>query len=208
MPPSSADWRRFATDWARTSPSRAGSTGTRRPVEREYTWVFWSSRATVKICGSGRCTWTERPLAIAGDHFVHGEGDRFESGEAANLRDDGGLRSIDARGAGAEGGGEAIPQAVFGFVEEESEDGDAAEAAEQDGGEDGWEDAALACGFGVNRRHAELDGDCDGALDRVLKKSESVEEIVPQGLKPTHFGPFTARLKSCPDTRCGFFRKL
>jgi hypothetical protein len=35
-----------------------------------------------------------------------------------------------------------------------------------------------------------------------------LQKDVPQGLKPNHFLSFTARLKSCPDTKHEFFRSL
>ena len=44
---------------------------------------------------------------------------------------------------------------------------------------------------------------------RLRKKSASGKKEVPQGLKPEVFSAqFTARLKSCPDTKPEFFRNL
>src|SRR6202167_2826123 len=40
---------------------------------------------------AGEKCWEDTAFAVAGDHFVHGEGDGFETREAANLHDYGGL---------------------------------------------------------------------------------------------------------------------
>jgi hypothetical protein len=42
----------------------------------------------------------------------------------------------------------------------------------------------------------------------VAEKPEPDRKAIPQGLKPVVFSIFTARLKSCPDTKHEFFRKL
>ena len=74
-------------------------------------------------------------FTIAGDHLVHRECHRFEPCEASNLHHDGGLRGVDAEGAGAQHAGQPIPDAAFSFVQEERKDGRAEESSEQKRGE-------------------------------------------------------------------------
>ena len=49
-------------------------------------------------------------------------------------------------------------------------------------------------------------------LNRLRKKGKEEENLpndIPQGLKPApYFEALAARLKSCPDTKLGFFRSL
>ena len=48
-----------------------------------------------------------------------------------------------------------------------------------------------------------------GGLNRLRKNSAPGRKAIPQGLKPhSLFSQFTARLKSCPDTKHAFFRSL
>lgn len=93
-------------------------------------------------------------LAIAGDQLIHRVRDGLEAREPADLHDDRGLRGVDAESAGAEGGGDAIPDAVFRLVEKPGEDGRAEEkACEKPNDQDGPE-TAPAHGWRRNRRHA------------------------------------------------------
>ena len=80
--------------------------------------------------------------AVAFDDFVHRVGDSFEALKALDTADDGGLRNVDRERASSDLGGNAIPDAARGVMDEDGESDGSCSRADDKAEEQGKQDAS------------------------------------------------------------------